>query len=809
MKQETALKIDSYDLKLDIDFRRAVVQGHEEVTVEGAKSPFALDASTLDIHTVAVNGNGTSFKLDRKRSKLIVSGVPRRRSTVDISFTKRVSDEVIFGLYKSKYGSNYILATDLEPAEARTVFPCVDEPAYKAVFRLQITTDAGLKVIANTPVERVETTADGRTRTSFQPTPRMSTYLLFFAVGNFEERMLQSDGVDVLTATRPGQASNSELVLKVVADALADLQRYYDVPYPLKKLHVVALPEYHTGAMENWGAISSRESYALITENTAFAQKNRGAMSMVHETAHQWFGDLVTMKWWDDLWLNESFATFMGYKVTDRIRPTWEMMSVFLKDETFRALEQDALSSTHPIQAHVRTVEEAMHIFDAISYNKGASVLRMLEGYVGEEAFRKGVSAYLKKFSFSNASGRDLWQSLGKASKLPVTRVAREWLIRPGYPVVEAKTTNGGVLLTQRPFRLAGKAPRGVWPVPVSMRCDGEEISVFLDRKSKKVKASTRSELLLNLGRTGFYTTLYDEAGYERLAAAFPTLEPLDRAGVMADLYLFLKAGLVEPSLYTRFVSLCGSTPDSITTETVAEQMQTLRAIAWDSRLLQDVYPSFYPPLIAQIGENPSPGEPEYVGAAREDLTSFYARVSREYAQKLAPMFEHYSELDPNIKGAVAIGYAMTGGDKAKETLFEMVKTMQGEVDRAKIYGALCSLHDPETVEEMLELGISGEVSRSDSAYPLLHAAFNPYVRDVYWKWLTRRYETMKAMYAGSQQFYLYMGRLIPVCGVADEARVRRFISGKRLKEGGSSLARALEQLGINAKLRRRFLRSS
>jgi tricorn protease interacting factor F2/3 len=758
------------------------------------------------VNSVSVEGVPARFVFDEKRSRLCVSGVPKSRSRVEIDYTKRISDTVIFGLYKSKYGKDYVIATDMEPAEARTVFPCVDEPAYKAVYRLQITTDSGLNVISNTPVERTEEAGPGRTRFVFQETPRMSTYLLFFAVGRFEEKRATSDGVEVIAATRPGQSQNSELVLKVVAEALAGFQHYYGVPYPLKKLHIVALPEYHTGAMENWGAISSRESYALITEGTSFSQKNRGAMSLVHETAHQWFGDLVTMKWWDDLWLNESFATFMGYKMTDRIRPEWEMMSVFLRDETFRALEQDALSTTHPIQAHVADVHDAMHIFDAISYNKGASVLRMLEGYVGEEAFRKGVSDYLRKFSFSNASGKDLWRALGRASKLPVSRVAREWLTQPGYPVVQVRTTKGEVELTQRPFRLSGEAPQGLWPIPVTMRGDGRDVTVFLDRKTARVKASARSELLLNKGRMGFYTVLYDSAGYERLASVFSALDPKDRAGLMNDLFLFLEAGFVEPALYLRFVSLCGGTPDSITSETVAGQLLLLTSIAWDSPVLQGVYPKFYPPLIEKIGENRKPGEPEYVGAAREALTSQYASVDRRYAEKLAARFDHYSDLDPNIKGAVAIGYALTYGKRAKGLLFEMVKTQQGEVDRAKIYNALCSFRDPETVEETLQLGISGEVSRSDSAYPLTYAALNPHARDVYWRWLTKHYETIKEMYGGSQQFYLYMSSVIPVCGVGDEARVRRFISGRRLKEGGSSYTRALEHLRINSRLRRRLL---
>jgi tricorn protease interacting factor F2/3 len=800
------VEIVSYDIRLDVDFRRAFVKGDETILVRGATSPFALDCSALEIGGVKVNGRPAPFRLDRKRSKLLVRGVPRTKASVEVGFTKQVSDDVIFGLYKSRYGKDYILCTDLEPAEARTVFPCVDHPAYKAVFKVQLTTDSDQKVIFNTPEVKAEAVGGGRTRHTFQDTPRMSTYLFFFAIGNFEETKAMAGDVEVITATRPGQAKNSELALKMVAGAVEDFGRYYGVPYPLKKLHVVALPEYHTGAMENWGAISSRESYALVTEASAFGQKSRGAMSMVHEVAHQWFGDLVTMKWWDDLWLNESFATFMGYKVTGRLRPEWDMAGAFLREETFVALDLDAIRTTHPVQARVKKVEDVMHNFDAISYNKGASILRMLESYVGEDAFRKGVSDYLKKFSYSNASGEDLWRSLAKVSKLPVARVAKEWLTRPGYPVVQVETRGKRATLTQRRFLVTGSLPAAPWPIPTTVRSGRETKHVFLDKKSITVEVAGSSDLLVNVGRGSFHLTKYDEGGYANLADNFAELSPQDRAGLINDLYLFLQAGEIPRDTYLKFIALCGGTPDSLTVETAAAQLFLLRAIAWDSEKLQQVYPKFFPPLLREIGEDPRPGEPEYIGAAREDLTSQYVGIDDSYAAKLAPRFDHYSEVNPDLKGAVAIAYARVKGDKAKEPLMRMVKTLQGEVDRAKIWAALCAFREPSLVEEALELGVSGEVSRSDSAYPLSHGAINPYVRDAYWKWLTKNYDRILEMYGGSQQFYLYMGRILPICGVTREAEVRRFLSGKRMKLGGSTYTRALEHLAINSRLRARLL---
>jgi hypothetical protein len=253
-------------------------------------------------------------------------------------------------------------------------------------------------------------------------------------------------------------------------------------------------------------------------------------------------------------------------------------------------------------------------------------------------------------------------------------------------------------------------------------------------------------------------------------------------------------------------VKLCGSNPDAITTQIVTDQLKLLSSIAHESPIMQGIVPEFYPPLIKAFGEDSRPGEPPYIGATREYLTSQYASEDAAYASKIGARFAHFSELDPNIKGAAAIGYAMTNGEKVEEKLQHMVKTLQGEVDRAKVYEGLCAFKEPELVEHTLELVISGSVSRSDSGYPLIYSAYNPHARDVLWRWITKRYDFVREMYAGSQQFYLYMGYAIPICGVEHEAEVRRFLSGRRLREGGSSVTRILESLHINARLRKRLL---
>jgi tricorn protease interacting factor F2/3 len=776
------------------------------IAVKGASNPLALDAAKMEIESVSVDGRPSKFIFDKVHSKLKVPGVPRRRSLVEVAYTKRVDDDVIFGLYKSKYGKDYLLVTDLEPAEARTVFPCKDEPVYKAVFRLEVTTETGLSVISNTSVVRKEQVEGGRSKFTFEESPRMSTYLFFLGVGSFEEAKVRSGRVDVIAATRPGQSKNTGFALKVVSAVLADFQNYFDVPYPLKKLHVVALPEYHTGAMENWGAIASRESRVLIDEGAGFRDRFEAAITMTHEVGHMWFGDLVTMKWWDDVWLNESFATLVGYKMVGRLHPEWEAGGQYLRNQTFRGLNADALSTTHPIQVHIRKVEEANHVFDAISYNKGASVLTMLEGYVGEDAFKKGVSDYLKKFSYSNARGEDLWRALGAVSRRPVAKVAAAWITKSGFPIVEAAVTKGGLKLSQTPFRMSRAKARGVWPIPVNMKVDGEDRTFLLEGKSMTVEAKRPSEVLVNAGRRGFYCVLYDAREYGRLEKGFTKLSPLDRAGIMNDLFLFLQAGKVSPELYFRFVTASGKVLDSLTAESVSAQLSAIRAIADEAPIVTGAYSPFYVPLMRRLGLTPRKGEPESFASTRDVLSEAIVEVNRDYATRFAKMFEDYDHVDPNLKTAVVISYAITKGEQAKARLVEMVKSLQSEVDRTRIYAALSSFEDPELVEDALELGISGEVSRSDSIYPLVFASGNPRARSAVWKWITKRYDTVLEIYGGSQQFYLFMAAVIPRCGVGQEAEVRQFLSGRRLKEGGSTYLRTLELLGINSRLRRRLM---
>lgn len=803
------MEIESYDLDLNIDFKEAKVSGVVRVTVKESRAPLLLDAKDIEIQSVKVDDAQTSFQIDGRAGILRIVKVPTHRFVVEIQYRKEVSDKVIFGLYKSRYGSEYFLVTDLEPAEARTVFPCKDDPSYKAVFNLEVVTDKGLSVISNSTVRSTKPTLDGRVRHVFNPTPRMSTYLFFLGIGKFDESRRRRNGIEVIAAARPDQAHRSKFILEVASEVLKEYSRYFEISYPLEKLHFIALPEYHTGAMENWGAITSREPYVLVDEDSGVFPHRRAALVMTHEIAHQWFGDLVTMKWWNDIWLNESFATFMEHKVLSRLHPEWDVWTDFLRFETFRSMNQDALSTTHPIEVKVNTPDEIGQVFDAISYGKGANVIRMIESYIGEEPFRKGVSDYLRRFSYSNAAGEDLWRSLQKASGQPVSRIMGAWVRKPGYPLVSVRAGEGKLTFSQSRFRMIGGKTKDIWPVPITLRLNGEPKSLLLERKSASLGVTGVSSLTVNPQHTGYYSVLYDQATYDKIARNLSLLDKNDKGGLMNDLYLFLQAGLIQPELYNRFVSLCNKDSDHLIVRTVTDQLVHLNAIAGDADDVRALALNFWTSQIHRLGLSSMKSEDDGRKDDREAVAPRLVTISDEYAEKLAKRFEDYDSVEPDMKLAVAVAYAVARGKEAFEPLVDRVEHGDNEIERSRIYRALTSLRDPDLVRKTLELTISGEVSRSDLGYALPDASSNPLARGALWQWVTERYQTLWETYGGAQQFFIYLDTVLPICGLGHEREVRAFLSRQVKEHGGITFKRTLERLEVNSRLRDRLLSTS
>ena len=583
---ETA-RPSKYRIKLQPDLKNFTFDGEQSVDllILEATSTIVLNSIDLEISNTTLHANRTTLT-----SKSVTIDKDAETATLDFGETIQPGDarlEMVFtgelndklmGFYRSEYTSQdgetrYLATTQFEPTDARRAFPCWDEPAKKATFEVTLVFSDEYQAVSNTPVVEEAVPGPGLKSVRFAETPIMSTYLLVFIVGNLTSIKERADGgTTVGVWTTPGKEDQASFALDTSVKLLSYFNEYFGIPYPLPKLDHIAIPDFAAGAMENWGAVTYRETALLVDpDNSSAGTRQRVAEVIAHEMAHMWFGDLVTMEWWDDLWLNESFASWMGNKAVDWLFPEWEMWTQFVNMDTNRALSLDGLKNSHPIEQAVKNPAEVSQLFDAISYSKGASVIRMLENFLGEESFRKGLNRYLSSHMYDNARTEDLWSALETESGRPVTAIMDSWVKQMGYPVlqVESDRTGGQTTLsvTQERFvydRLLGDgkpdsdSDNEVWRVPVSASQGSEESAVtVMDGRQTQIDVPGSGDgwVKLNPLQTGFFRVNYSTEDWQRLVPAIESLElhATDRLGVQNDAYALSRAGLLP---VTQFLSL-------------------------------------------------------------------------------------------------------------------------------------------------------------------------------------------------------------------------------------------------------------
>src|SRR5437762_3672015 len=422
---EPALQIESYDLFLDVDFQNLRFDGKVKIKL---KSENDVKLNSGELESLEVDANGRPVKYELEGEDLTVR-TEKFAGELDIKYRGSISDKLV-GLYKAAYDGGYVASTQFEAVSARRLLPCMDHPFYKADFKLTVRTDGDTSVISNMPPMSV--TVEGPKKTvEFPKTPRMSTYLLYLGIGKFEEVKDRFNGVDYIVATVPGKSSGAKYPLEIARDSVKFFESYFGSKYNLPKLHLIAVPEFAAGAMENWGAITFREIVLLVDKDSSIRIKKQVAEVIAHEVSHQWFGDLVTMKWWDDLWLNESFATFMAYKTMDDVYPD-DRQGVNALFGVQRAFTTDSRPSTREMRGKIVGAMTLGETAGELTYNKGGAVLTMFEGWVGPEKFRAGVLDYLKAHEWGNAEGRDLWLAISKQSGEDGDRAMASFLDQPG-----------------------------------------------------------------------------------------------------------------------------------------------------------------------------------------------------------------------------------------------------------------------------------------------------------------------------------------------------------------------------------------
>src|SRR2546429_988495 len=785
--EKNVQEVREYDLFLDVDFSGLKYTGKVVVDLESL-GDVSLDAVGQEISNVKSGGSKVPFK---HSGKVLEIQTGKFSGPLEVDFKGRVSDNFT-GLYKASYGDGYILSTHLEAVQARKVLPCVDHPAFKAVFKVRVRTDADLSVISNMPIES-ETRQGEKKTVMFKKTPKMSTYLLYLGVGKFVQEKNRHGKTELYTAyaARPSGAIKTEFSFEAAKKALDFYETYFGLPYTLPKLHQIAVPEFAYGAMENWGAITYREIRLHVDKDTSVMAKKSVAHVIAHEIAHMWFGDLVTMKWWDDLWLNESFATFMDFKSTDRAYSEWKVWQDFVRTSTSGAMGRDALTKTHPIMAKVHDPEEIEELFDEISYGKGASILRMIEAYIGPENFKNGVRQYLEKFRYGNASGHDLWSSLQEASGTDVSRIMEGWISQEGFPVVKASLADGRLTLEQERFLLTGGTSKQTWPIPVTMNVDGKTQSLLLDKKKAEVNLpTTPRSLKLNVDQTGFYVVQYN--GKELLDLVWKSgLSPLDRWGLISDAKAFLLSGRTSFKEYIKLVEKYQNEEEYLPAVEVSDQLSFLYQIA-PSKLIETSR-KFHSAGLRIFKSKKDDNSTTLNGIIAARLTL----LDDAYARKAGSKFNDLTNVEPDMKRSVVMGYARSSNDY--DGLIGRYMKSTTDEERLRYLEGLASFTNPELVAKTLDFALSGKVKRQDVRNVILYATANPDAKTAIWQWFKTNMLRLEEMYSGTAQFSIILREYLSIIGVGRLAEVEKFFSEHKVT--GANIA--LERLRIYDQLAR------
>jgi tricorn protease interacting factor F2/3 len=633
------------------------------------------------------------------------------------------------------------------------------------------------------PIE-TETRQGEKNTVTFKKTPKMSTYLLYLGVGKFVQEKSQHGGTELYAAyaDRPTGKINTEFSFDATRKVLDYYESYFGIPFQLPKLHNVAVPEFAYGAMENWGAITYREILLHVDKDTSVRARKSVAHVIAHEIAHMWFGDLVTMRWWDDLWLNESFATFMDYKSTNLAYPEWKVWQDFVRTSTAGAMGRDALTKTHPIMAKVHDPEEIEELFDEISYGKGASILRMIEAYIGSENFKKGVAQYLQKFRYSNASGHDLWSNLQEASGTEVSRIMEGWISQEGFPVVKVSLAGTKLVLEQERFLLTGGISKQTWPIPVTMNVDGKTQSLLLDKKKAEVNLRTTPRFLkLNVDQTGFYVVQYDGKELQDLVWK-GRLSPLDRWGLVNDAKAFLLSGRIPFKEYLNLVEKYKMEEEYLPAIEVSDQLSFLYQIA-PAKLIETSR-KFHSAGLKAFETKKDDNSTTLKGIIAARLTL----LDDTYAKMAGSKFRDLADVEPDMKRSVAMGYARSSNDY-DGLIARFLKSTTDE-ERLRFLEGLVSFKNPELIAKTLDFALSGKVKRQDVRNVLLYATANPDARTSVWQWFKKNMAKLEQMYSGTAQFSIILREYLSIIGVGLAGEVEKFFSEHKVTGADIALER-------------------
>ena len=706
-----------------------------DIEVHQPVETITLNAKDIAIVRATVGGAASAVEFDRRSqtAKLTLPqalGVGRHTVAIEYSGTILTHQEGLFySTYDTPEGRRWVLATDLEPSGARRVFPGWDEPAFKATFELSVTVPANFRAVSNMPVASERADGAARKIVTFAATPRMSSYLFVLAAGEYERIDTTSQGVDIGVVVPAHQVAQGRYALGVAARSLAYFNDYFGVKYPLPKLDNIVVPRNFTGAMENWGGVIYSERALLFDEAIGSADDRKTVHEyVVHELAHQWFGNLVTMVWWDDLWLNEGFASWMEKKLTDEFNPSMKVWVRTHADKE-KAMAKDALRTAHPVQQQVDDESEALAAFDDITYLKGLSVVRMLEAYLGEAPFRDGLRRYMSRHAYSNATSADLWAALEAASNKPIAAIALGFSRPPGIPLIQISTQCEGnklaVTLRQSRYSLNDPyAPPQTWQVPVALGRPGDGKASHIELVSAAPKALTFDgcdrPVKANYGDVGYYRVQYDESNLKALGAAYRQLSAADRVSLMADAWAAVLAGLSAPSAFLELTRHLSDETELAVWESVIENLRFIDDLNAD-RTQREAFRAYVRPILKRaldrLGWEPRPGEESEAALLRHRLIADLGALGdpetiAEARRRFTMLLRDRTAVPASLREPVAKAVAASADRNIYEDLLRLAHEQGSEQERMLYYGALAGARDAELVEQTVQ------IARSDAKLP-------------------------------------------------------------------------------------------
>ncbi|HXV68210.1 MAG TPA: M1 family aminopeptidase [Nitrospira sp.] len=827
-----------YELRLEPDLVTATFTGDEIVTLTVTQPTTMIVVNAVDLsvsRAEIVDATGSrheaSIELDEllQRCRLIFErSLMPGQWHLHLMFQGTLNDK-LRGFYRSTYkdqtGAVHTLAaTQFEATDARRAFPCWDEPDFKAVFATTLVIDSGLTAVSNTGVQS-ESIEGNKKVLRFADSMKMSTYLVAFVVGHIESTPPRFVGrVPLRLWTVPGKQSLTAFGHEIAAASLKFFEDYYGIPYPGDKLDLLAIPDFASGAMENLGAITFRETALLVDQRTGtHGERERVADVVAHENAHMWFGDLVTMSWWNGLWLNEAFATFMEMLAVDAWKPEWKRWETFSVSRA-EAFSVDGLHHTRPIEYPVRAPKDADAMFDVLTYEKGASVLRMLEQHLGPSVFREGIRDYLRVHAYGNADTKDLWISLGKAAAQPVPELMDGWIFQPGFPLVTARLEGDTqlVLSQQRFTYLQPEKPADQrWQIPVQILIrTGDKTErrrlLLVARDTRIALGPEVDRIVVNEGGHGFYRVLYDDILLQRLLdTGLDRLAPIERFNFVGDVWAATVAGLLSLDAYLSLTVHFTQERDKNVWAVLLDAFSFLTRVAGahERPLLEACVRDRVAHAVAELGWEPRAGEDELTRQLRGELLGGLGRLGNDpdIQEQAAERYQQYrtepTSVDPNVLPALVTILAHSGDEARYEEFSERYRKATTPQEERRYLFSLAAFPSPALLKRTLVSTISEDIRTQDAPFLVSAIMMNVQGRETAWEFVKANWDVMERRFP-KQGLRRMCGGIVGLATSELERDVRHFFSSRKIDLGGKTLEQYLEQLRIAVAFREREMKT-